>query len=89
MTTRRNNASGVSVFSSHTYTFDALSRRETAARGGATKWGGDYHNLTDPISSRAESVMLAPCRPHGTDIFGQCAVITSKNTTDKDTAWIK
>ena len=47
MTNRRNNASGVSVFSSHTYTFDALSRRETAAREDTTKWDYDYNDRSE------------------------------------------
>ena len=52
MTNGRNNASGVSVCSSHTYTFDALSRRETAAREDTTKWDYDYNDRSEVTAGK-------------------------------------
>jgi hypothetical protein len=71
MTNRRNNASGASVFSSHTYTFDALSRRETAAREDTTKWDYDYNDRSEPKSAGSDTGRLPSGSPQGADTVGR------------------
>ena len=71
MTNPRNNASGINVFSSHTYTFDALSRRDTSAREDTTKWDYDYNDRSEPKSAGADAGRLPSGSPQGADTVGR------------------